>query len=152
MTLLTLFSLVSCNQTNETPNQALEGNPYILPNGLAPTELLNEVQDFILDIYMPFSQESIDKAIDDFCKVATEAEIEELKSTVGAFDKEKRAKVSNLQLNFCMPDNSSNHTYKVLATFTITLKDVQQNLLIEFQLNNDCIISSHSIWVNNNIL
>lgn len=143
-----LFTLPGCSKApdNQVINQE---NPYRLSNGYTPTEMISEVESFITRVYIPYSQDDIDKALRDFTKIATESEIEELKSTVGSFDKDKRASISDLQIDMCTPDNSSTRQYKIVATFKVTLKNVSQNLLIEFGMNNDCKINSHYIWINN---
>lgn len=148
LSLITLFSITSCSKTPDT-KEVQEENPYKLSNNLAPTEMISEVKAFIMSIYMPKDQEEIDNAIERFCKIATEEEINELKSTVGEYDRSKRATLSDLYISMCTPDNSSNRKYKIIATFTIKLNDMKQNILIQFNMDNSVMIESHSIWVNN---
>lgn len=147
--LVMILSLCACNNEPEQPTT--DENPYILANGLSPTQFQNRIASFIRDIYSPKSQDTIDKAIKGLADIATELEINELQNTVGTFDKDKRAVINNLEVNLCMPDNSGSRNYKIAATFTISLNGVKQGILIEFNCNNDVKIDSHSIWINNSV-
>lgn len=150
MLIILTISLCACNNNN-IDTQIPEENPYLLTNGLAPSEMVQKVNKFIVAVYMPYSQNTIDNGIEDFKEIATDMEIEELKNTVGGYNSERRATVSNLNTLLCTPDNSFNKQYKMVSTFTVTLGGVSQNMLIEFGMNNNCKVDSHSIWVNNNI-
>lgn len=149
LALVMILSLCACNKETKQPTN--EENPYILANGLSPTQFQDRIAEFITDIYSPKNQDTIDDAIKTLSSIATEYEITELQNTVGVFDKEKRATISNLKVSLCMPDNSASRTYKVAATFIVSLNGVKQGMLIEFNCNKEAKIESHSIWVNNSV-
>jgi len=146
ISVIALFSLCSCNSIAPTEPQE---NPYILVNGLTPTQFEGRLKDFIYDIYEPKNQDSIDRGIREFKEIATETEALEIENTVGEFREDKKATISNLSIDLCMPDNSSSYNYKLLATFSISLNESYQNILIEFGCDSNGKINNHSIWVNN---
>lgn len=148
LSIVMVLTMCACDKAEPKESETNE-NPYTLLNGYAPSEMLDITKDFILNIYAPFSQKSIDKAINELSKIATVGEIEELKNTVGAYDASKKATVANLKISICTPDNSSNYKYKIAATFTVKTDSISQNMLIEFKLNDKHLIESHSIWLQN---
>ena len=50
-----------------------------------------------------------------------------------------------------MPDNSSSRTYKLIATFMVNLGEYKQGTMLEFTCNNEGLIDSHSVWLNNDV-
>lgn len=146
LTLTVLFSLAACGNKQETVEEIPE---YTIVQNMTATDVKKIVNQFIIDIYSPNSQEQIDNALVEFCKIATENEINTLKDEIGEYDEAKKASIKNVSISIAMPKNTENNKMKIVATFDISIRDVRQSMLIEFRCNNDNMIESHSIWVNN---
>ena len=148
MLLTATLSLCSCaKSTNKIYNENKE--TYELSNGKTPTEVKGIIEDFVLNIYMPSKQDDIEQGVNLLVPIATEREINELKSTVGKFDESNRAMVRNLSVSICMPENSTDRKTKYLATFEISTEQQLADMLIEFGCNSNDEIETHSIWVDN---
>lgn len=142
------LSLVACSNQDKPED---EGNPYILANGMTPTEFQDAVEDFVYDIYSPKNQDILDRGLKNFKEISTATEYLEMESSIGEFDADKMATVSNIEVDLCMPDNSSSRTYKLIVTFTVNLGEYKQGTMLEFTCNNEGLIDSHSVWLNNDV-
>ena len=100
---------------------------------------------------MLFDEVNMIVGVEMLAPIATEQEIEDLKSEAGSYDESRRATIKNMQVSVCMPENSTDYKFKYVASFTLEAGDNASNMLIEFGCNTEGMIDTHSIWVNNNI-
>lgn len=147
---LMIMGISGCSNNNEERLEELR-EMYLLPNGYLPSETEDMISDALLNIYMPFDEENIIEGVEMLAPIATEQEIEDLKSEAGSYDESRRATIKNMQVSVCMPENSTDNKIKYLATFTLEAGENASNMLIEFGCNTEGMIDTHSIWVNNNV-
>ena len=147
--IVAIVAMLSLSACSNNSNEVQEIPSYSLINEMAASDIKKVVNQFIIDVYSPNNQEQIDKALVDFCKIATEQEINTLTEEIGVYDEAKKASLKNVVISIATPKNTENNKMKILATFDVSINDINQSVMIEFRCNNDNMIESHSIWVNN---
>lgn len=145
---LTLMLMCSCG-----PGEGVTKEEYLTTlgktslGGNSIADIKGSMQEWVLTIYNPQSQEAIDKSYDKIAKYCTAEFIANMKLSVNPYKEGQRQSVEIKDCVIGNKEQSTDNTTKLLMTFDVKSSTLTgMSVSIEFMFNGDGKIYKHDIW------